>query len=155
MHNPLWEFSLQLYARPGVAEACIEAQDHYAADVNLLLYAAWLAQQGLELDPGQWQALAAGVDEWRRRVVAPLRALRRDWKALPDAAALREQVRALELAAEQAQQEQILAWHRRQAPRPAQAGSLLWALACLLGSPPAQAGSEAPELGRRLLALLG
>ncbi len=155
MDNPLWEYSLQLYARPGVAEACIEAQDHYAADVNLLLYAAWLAQQGLELAPGQWRALAVHVAAWRRRVVAPLRALRRDWKALPDAAALREQVRALELAAEQAQQAQMLAWHRRQAPRPARAGSLTRALACLLGCPPEQDGSEAPELVRRLLALLG
>ncbi len=154
MQNPLWEFSLQRYARPGVAEACIEAQDHYAADVNLLLYAAWLAQQDLELAPDQWQALAAASAGWRQRVVAPLRALRRDWKTLPAAADLRERVRALELAAEQLQQEQMLAWHRRQVPRPAQANSLARALACLLGSPPALDGSARQALLGRLLALL-
>ncbi|MDO8861779.1 TIGR02444 family protein [Haliea sp. E1-2-M8] len=154
MNNPLWEFSLALYARSGVAVACIEAQDCCAADVNLLLYAAWLARQGLELDQNQWRALAASVAEWRQRVVQPLRALRRDWRALPAAAALREQVKVLELAAEQSQQAQILAWHRQQVLQPARADSLPRALAFLLGSAPMQDTGEQRLLLQRLLTLL-
>lgn len=155
MNNPLWEFSLELYARPDVAAACIEAQDHFAADVNLLLYAAWLARQDLELNQNQWRALAASVAEWRQRVVQPLRVLRRDWRALPAAASLREQVKALELAAEKSQQAQILAWHQLQVPQPGRADSLARALAFLLGSPATQAGSEQRLLLQRLLTLLG
>ena len=154
MNNPLWEFSLELYARPGVAAACIEAQDHCAADVNLLLYAAWLARQGLELDQIQWRALEGSVAEWRQGVVQPLRALRRDWQALPAAAALREQIKALELAAEQEQQAQISAWHRRQVSQPAQGDSLVRALAQLLASPSTLEAGDRRALVRRLNALL-
>ncbi len=155
MDKPLWQFSLELYARPGVAAACIEAQDHFAADVNLLLYAAWLARQDLELEPKQWRALTASVADWRQRVIEPLRALRRDWRTLPAAGALREQVKALELAAEQAQQGQMLAWHRRQIPRPARSDSLSRALALLLGSVGLRDSGEQGLLVERLLSLLG
>ncbi len=155
MDNPLWDFSLELYARPDVAAACIEAQDHFAADVNLLLYAAWLARQDLELDQNQWRELAASVADWRQRVIEPLRGLRRDWRALPAAGALREQVKALELAAEQAQQGQMLAWHRRQNPRPARADSFSRALALLLGAAGLGDSSEQGLLLERLLSLLG
>lgn len=155
MSNPLWEFSLQLYARPGVAAACIEAQDRFAADVNLLLYAAWLAQEGLALNQEQWRALAVAVTDWRQRVVQPLRALRRDWRDLPAAAALREQVKALELAAEQSQQAQMFVWHRQQEPQPARLNSLSQALSELLESPGGQRdGNERLDLLRRLHALL-
>ncbi|MFU8763559.1 MAG: TIGR02444 family protein [Haliea sp.] len=154
MNNPLWEFSLELYACPGVAAACMEAQDHCAADVNLLLYAAWLARQGLALDQLQWRELAVSVTEWRQRVVQPLRALRRDWRALPAAAALREEIRVLELAAEREQQAQIFAWHRRQAALPAEADSLARALAQLLALPSTLADSDRRALVRRLHALL-
>lgn len=154
MNNPLWEFSLALYARPGVAAACIEAQDHCAADVNLLLYAAWLAQQDLELEQTQWRALEDCVAEWRQRVVQPLRALRRDWQALPAAAILREQIRALELAAEREQQAQIFTWHRGQVSQPAQRDSLTRALAQLLASPAALEDSDRRALVQRLHALL-
>jgi uncharacterized protein (TIGR02444 family) len=154
MNNPLWEFSLALYARPGVAAACIEAQDHCAADVNLLLYAAWLAHQGLALEEMQWRELAVSVAAWRQRVVQPLRALRRDWQALPAAAALREQIKALELAAEQEQQAHIFAWHRRQVARPAKADSLGRALAQLLAATSAQIDSDHLALARRLEGLL-
>lgn len=154
MNNPLWEFSLERYARPGVAAACIEAQDYCAADVNLLLYAAWLARQGLELDQIQWRALEGSVVEWRQRVVRPLRALRRDWQALPAAADLREQIKALELAAEREQQAQIYAWHRRQVAQPAQPDSLARALPQLLDAPSALEDSDRLALVRRLHALL-
>lgn len=155
MDNPLWNFSLAVYARPGVAATCIEAQDRFAADVNLLLYAAWLARQDLALDRDQWRALTASVSDWQRRVVQPLRALRRDWKALPAAAALREQVKALELAAEREQQARIFAWHRQQEPRPAQLNSLAQALSELLEASAGQRdSSDRRDLLRRLLPLL-
>jgi hypothetical protein len=57
MNNPLWVFSLQRYQQPGVAQACLEAQDRCGADVNLLLYAAWLASHGQALSPAQWPQL--------------------------------------------------------------------------------------------------
>ncbi|HEY7776848.1 MAG TPA: TIGR02444 family protein, partial [Kineobactrum sp.] len=100
MNNALWEFSLHQYRQAGVAEACLEAQDRYAADVNLLLYAAWLQAQGRQLDAGGWREVNLALAPWRERVVVPLRQLRRDWRELPGVQALREQLKVLELEAE-------------------------------------------------------
>ena len=44
--NPFWQFSLDYYAKPGVQAICLKLQNEHEADVNVLLYALWLAGQG-------------------------------------------------------------------------------------------------------------
>lgn len=117
----LWSFSLSLYAAPGVAEACLTAQDRHGADVNLLLWAVWLASQGHDLTAAEVAEAEAATRPWREEVIWPLRAVRRRLKTgplpAPDAAteSLRMQVKAAELEAEKAQQLllQTLPEHRR------------------------------------------
>ena len=41
-----WAFSLEFYARPGVAEACLALQDRHGLDVNILLLCCWLGWSG-------------------------------------------------------------------------------------------------------------
>ncbi|MFC7333345.1 TIGR02444 family protein [Rhodocista pekingensis] len=107
----LWRFSLAVYARPDVAPLCLALQDGHGADVNLLLWAAWLALvHGHTLTPGDLAAAEAAVAPWREGVVRPLRAVRRTLKApeppLPaGAGALRERIKAAELEAERLQQQ--------------------------------------------------
>lgn len=103
-----WDFSLTLYGRPGVAEACLQLQDRHGADVNLLLLGFWRAHRGF---PG-WAAgelsraetAAAPVNA----VLAPLRQARQALRTLrdhePSADALYEQTKALELKLEQVAQ---------------------------------------------------
>jgi uncharacterized protein (TIGR02444 family) len=104
----LWDWALEAYARPGVAEACLELQDHHGQSVPYLLWAAWAAQGGVtlgatELAAGAWLARA-----WEEEAVAPLRQVRRRLKTpmngMPDGPreAARAQIKAAELAAEQA-----------------------------------------------------
>lgn len=106
----LWSFSLSLYAAPGVAAACLTAQDSQGADVNLLLWAVWLAVQGHDLTAEEVAEAEAAVGPWREEVVWPLRAVRRRLKTGPrpapdqDTESLRMQVKAAELEAEKAQQ---------------------------------------------------
>lgn len=107
MNNALWQYSLATYRRDPVARCCLAAQDELGLDVNLLLYAGWLAQQGLMLDALHLQALQAVLTPWREQVVQPLRQLRRAWRELAPARGLYAQLKALELAAEQQQQEMI------------------------------------------------
>jgi len=106
--HPFWDFSLALYARPGVAEACLRLQDGLGLDVNLLLYACWTATTGTGHPSAEgWRRLAAETADWRTRVVEPLRSVRRylkDAAAQPWSAGLRDQVKALELDAEHAEQ---------------------------------------------------
>jgi uncharacterized protein (TIGR02444 family) len=115
MNQPFWTFSLNCYARPGVAEACLTLQDAHGLDVNLLLYALWLADRDQQLTPGHYQSLTEAVLPWHREVVAPLRQLRRQWRGKPAAAVLREQVKALELSAERQQQDSMWDFYQQAA----------------------------------------
>lgn len=107
--NPFWDFSLTVYVRPGVADACLALQDRLGLDVNLLLFCCWTGSQNQPLDSVEMARLMAAVGEWQRSVVAPLRAVRRRLKQLPggasgQAGALRQAVKDCELAAEHVEQ---------------------------------------------------
>lgn len=97
----LWNWSLDVYGRPGVPEACLDLQDIHGQSTVLLLWAAWANP-----DP---ETLANGLQVvvgWEETVVWPLRKVRRNLKiARPPFAdtgreALREAVKAAELEAE-------------------------------------------------------
>lgn len=102
-----WDWALDAYAKPGMAEACLDLQDQYEQCTAYLLWSAWASSQGLDLDP---QTLEAGhqlAKTWEAEVLQPLRQVRRFLKPtlanMPDGPreVLREQVKAAELAAEQ------------------------------------------------------
>jgi uncharacterized protein (TIGR02444 family) len=99
----LWNFALELYARAGVEQACLELQEA-GNDVCLLLTGAWLQRRGVRCLDERLQALQALAGPWQREVVTPLRQTRRNWRtaATQDAAltALREQIKTVELQAE-------------------------------------------------------
>ena len=113
--SPFWRFSLQLYRRPGVADACIALQEEAGADVNLLLFLLWHAAQRRALSVEEVAGLEAKVAAWRERAVIPLRAIRRTLKSpqalveAGDAEAFRTRIKAVELEAERLQQEAMYA----------------------------------------------
>lgn len=104
MTQSLWDFSVALYARPGVAGLCLALQDEAGADVCLLLAALWLERRGVAASPARVARLEELARPWQATVTIPLRGLRRAWKdaAQGDAvlAELRGQLAALELQAE-------------------------------------------------------
>ena len=105
----LWRFSLAVYGRPGVAAACLALQDGPGLDVNLLLFCCWAGLRGHRLAAEELEAATAVSAPWQRDIVAPLRAIRRRLKQAPGldpaaCAALYDQAKALELAAEEAEQ---------------------------------------------------
>ena len=110
-YDPFWNYSLMVYQRTGLADACIRLQDQYGLDVNVVLFCVWCGVEG----PGRLggSRLGASVEvtrDWQRRAVVPLRGLRRHLKENPgplDAAlveAVRKSVAAAELEAEHAEQ---------------------------------------------------
>lgn len=113
--SPFWRFSLSLYGRPGVGPACVALQDAHGLDVNVLLFALWLADEGRRVDAAEVAAADAAVRDWRLQAVVPLRAVRRFLKEPPPAldaaavAALRDRVKAVELESERLQQEALYA----------------------------------------------
>ncbi len=73
---------MTLYAKPGVAPACLDLQERHGLDVNVLLFCLWLGESGRGPVPDE--ALAAAFEAvagWHEEVVRTLRPLRRQLKS--------------------------------------------------------------------------
>jgi uncharacterized protein (TIGR02444 family) len=106
--GPHWAFSLAVYMKPGVSEACVLLQDRCGLDVNLLLIALYAASRGSGTPDGHWLRTADdAIAELREKVIVPLRHARCMMKAYQPPAPelsiepLRQRVKGLELEAEQ------------------------------------------------------
>jgi uncharacterized protein (TIGR02444 family) len=101
-----WEFAVDLYDIPAVRESCLSLQDLGGADVNVLLALLYAASRGIEIDAPRVRRLLDRTDDWRRRVVEPLRSARRAVKDLrPGDESLYGRLKAVELCAEHVSQQ--------------------------------------------------
>ncbi len=115
--NPFWDYSLNLYRQPGIAQRCIDLQDRYGANVNLALFACWAGHLGRQLGDGDLRAVQAEIFDWNRRVTQPLRTRRRalDPHAV-GAAQEKQRLLAEELDAEREEQLRLLTWYEAHCP---------------------------------------
>lgn len=108
--NPFWNFSLTVYAAPGVEDECLALQNALNTDVNTLLFCAWIGNaHKVRLTGDNLQAIDDSVRIWHDKVVRPLRAVRQIMKpmaAMTDDAVkeLRKNIARSELRAEQIEQ---------------------------------------------------
>lgn len=110
--NDFPAFANALYCQPGMADRLLTLQDRYGADVNLLLLCCWYGLEHGRLSATLLPRARQLAKEWHTQIIGPLRDCRRRMKTTrPGAAlisgcedgyrALREQIKAAELAAEQ------------------------------------------------------
>ena len=106
-----WNFSLRFYADKPVSHACLELQDRFGIDVNILLFLLWHASCGRRLTARDLQSVTEASSSWQTEVVRPLRAVRRYLKSFTtpnhsaEINALRQAVKKHELEAERMQQQ--------------------------------------------------
>jgi len=112
-----WAFALEIYARPGVADACVKLQNEAGVDVMMLLVITFAAvRHRILLTAAEIRELDEACRPWREQIVWPLRAIRSGLKTGPAPAPngeteeFRSKVKAVELAAERLQN-QLLAVH--------------------------------------------
>ncbi|VTU23230.1 hypothetical protein H4CHR_01147 [Variovorax sp. PBS-H4] len=108
-----WNGIAALYADASLERSLLRRQDEENLDVVLHLFARWAASQGHALDADALAQAEALVARWRAEVIAPLRALRRSMKTPAELArreAVRDKVKAAELAAERAQVQMLCEW---------------------------------------------
>ena len=111
--SPLWLFCLALYVRPEVVESCLNLQDRCHADVNIVLYLLWLASLKRRLSDTEIERITSTTQDWRERIIKPLRVLRRGLKnsqPMPTQTAaerLRQLLKKLELHAEKLQLQRL------------------------------------------------
>jgi uncharacterized protein (TIGR02444 family) len=126
--SEFWRFSLTVYRMDGVPAACLSLQDRFGVDVNLMLFALWLASSGRAVSADDMRDADLAVADWRAQSVVALRGVRRYLRSPPagfDSSAvdaLRERIKAVELEAERLQQEALFAlrpvaeWGRPESP---------------------------------------
>jgi uncharacterized protein (TIGR02444 family) len=112
--HPFWNFALDVYRRPGVSDACLQLQEPYHLDVNLLLFCGWTGAFGMgRLSGEEISRCRDAVAGWHDKVVRELRAVRRILKTgfedLPGelreiSEGLRKQIQAREIDAEHLEQ---------------------------------------------------
>src|SRR5690606_7293836 len=85
--HPFGHFALALYARAPVMALCLQLQDRHGVDINLLLWAAWLDSGGQRPTAVDWAQVHAATASCRRLIV-PLRNLRRCLRGVPPLYAL-------------------------------------------------------------------
>jgi uncharacterized protein (TIGR02444 family) len=111
--SAFWQFSLALYARPRVADACLELQDSAGVDVNVLFYLLFLAGRERQVSRDDVARIDALVAAWRERAVLPLRTLRRRLKTgiepfpVKETETLRSAIKRIELDAEHIEQDML------------------------------------------------
>lgn len=109
--SPFWRYSLRFYALPEIAPACLVLQDEGGADVNVMLFLLFLAEDGRTVTPQEVARIDADTASWREEAVKPLRTLRRKLKegigVMPreDGETLRNLVKKVELESERLEQE--------------------------------------------------
>jgi uncharacterized protein (TIGR02444 family) len=123
LDTPFWDFSLAVYGADGVESECLNLQDRFAVDVNVLLFAAYAgACDCVELDAADITAAAAAVSAWHGEIVRALRGARRALKPLSldgsntlqaPTAELRAQVKVAELYSEKIEQCVLWLWWQR------------------------------------------
>jgi uncharacterized protein (TIGR02444 family) len=114
-----WLFSQSIYAAAGVQEECLQLQDKFGVDINLLLFSAFIgAVHGALLSTEELSNASAAAAQWQGNVVRSLRTIRRALKQadLPHPAvalpvdSLRKSVKSVELEAERIEQIVLEAW---------------------------------------------
>jgi len=125
MNSPFWNFSLAVYGVTAVQDECLELQDRFDFDVNLVLFCAYLgAAHGAALPADDVASARDAVREWHGAIAKPLRSARRKLKTigLPDAQEaaaamqLRAQVKAAEFESERIEQMMLERWAERRLP---------------------------------------
>lgn len=107
--HPFWDFSLRVYGDAEVEKMCLDLQDRYAINVNLLLYSAWMSHsKKSELSLSLYERLHKHIKEWHSKVES-IRSVRQSLKRFQyddikvDEGAL-QKVKNIELASEYIEQ---------------------------------------------------
>jgi len=71
-NSNLWSYTTQLWSLPEVEPICLELQNIYDTDVNILLYCCWIGDKTLNMSEDDMQVLLDTVKPWQT-MIRPLR----------------------------------------------------------------------------------
>lgn len=79
--SSFWSFSLETYKHEQVRKVCLQLQDEFGLNVNILLACLWAAEQGfVSLDEDIFQRINEAITPWHVQQVEVIRKFRRELK---------------------------------------------------------------------------
>ena len=75
-----WDFATEVYSRKGVEQLCLQLQDEYHANVNIILWCLWLKHKKLRLSSRWLDDVLINIDTVSLQTVSHLRDARRELK---------------------------------------------------------------------------
>lgn len=73
----LWEYAVERYDRAGASAALINFQDKFHANINVILWCCWRAEQSTLLSDIEMRHALDIANSWAREISSPLRTARR------------------------------------------------------------------------------
>lgn len=117
LDNAFWQFSLGFYDQPSVASQCLDLQNEFGLDVNILLLCIWRGSEGKLLTSDFFTQILSdtGIERLRKDAILPLRKMRLGLKKNDSIGenVLAKQTLALEILAERYEQAEIYAFANR------------------------------------------
>ena len=77
--SEFWNYSTQIWALSQVESICLDLQNNYDANVNMLLYCCWLGDKNLSFNDDDLQTLLDTIQPWQI-MIKPLRDSRKMMK---------------------------------------------------------------------------
>lgn len=75
--SKLWDFSVQTYSLPEVQDICLSLQDDFNANINIIMYCLWTAEQNIKISQDNVTALVQSTQPWQDTILKPLRDVRK------------------------------------------------------------------------------
>ncbi|MBI3188498.1 MAG: TIGR02444 family protein [Gammaproteobacteria bacterium] len=72
-----WNYSCQLFQIADVADTCLQMQNTFEADVNLLLFCCWAGDNRRQLSETEIDNLIRASEPWQTAIIKPLREARK------------------------------------------------------------------------------
>lgn len=103
-----WQYSLSLYAVPGIADACLALQDAHGVNVNVLLFFCFARDSGMAIDSATLESIVLSIEASEAQLFEHRR-LRKNAKPTQGARCNNyEQLKSQELDLERVQQKKIV-----------------------------------------------
>lgn len=78
-NSEFWNYSTQIWTLPGIEKVCLELQNEFETNVNILLYCSWTGDKKLRINDDDLQMLLDTAQPWQT-IIKPLRDSRKMMK---------------------------------------------------------------------------
>jgi uncharacterized protein (TIGR02444 family) len=130
--DSFWSYSQIQYTQPDVEEYCLELQNTYRGNVNILLFCSWLGYCGIKISTKDVILAIRTIKDWDLNIVQSLRRARKYYTGssvlIKNNNKIKSDLKKLELISEKSVQNTLCKWAVLQNFKPSIVKDLKWTI---------------------------